>query len=103
VYGVFRNQVDNSLSKVLSFPPNATVSMWALVVRHDNNISIISRLAGQQDEFRSESLINYLTENLNLFHVICEEDPEYARESVLIDGKITYSIILLIAGVLPTR
>lgn len=53
------------------------MTMWTLVVRHDHNISIISRLAGIADEFRSENLINYLTENLNLFHIMCEEDPEY--------------------------
>jgi hypothetical protein len=83
VYGIFRHQVDNNLGTVLQFPPHATMSMWSLVVRHDNNISIISRLAGQGDEFRSESLINYLTENLNLFHIMCEEDPEYQREQIL--------------------
>lgn len=83
VYGSFRDRVDNNLGRVLDYPENATVSVWCLVVRHDNNISIISRLAGRADEFRSENYINFLTENLNLFHIMCEEDPEYHGETVL--------------------
>jgi len=48
-----------------------------ITVRNDNNIAIISRLAGSRDEFRSENVINFLTENLSLFQIMCEEDPEY--------------------------
>lgn len=53
------------------------------MVHHDNNIQINARLAGSTDEFRTESLMNFLNENLNLFTILCEEDPEYQRMQIL--------------------
>jgi len=53
------------------------MSIWALSVKLNKQISINSRLAGRGDEFREDSFINFLTENLNLFHIMCEEDPNY--------------------------
>lgn len=63
------------------------MSIWALIVKHDNNIQINSRLAGAHEEFHSENFINFLTENLNFFHIVAEEDPEYQRLRILQDGK----------------
>ena len=77
VYGFYSTHVDPTLQNVLEFPSHALMSLWVLIVRPNNHIQINSRLAGREDEFREESFLNFLTENLSLFHIMNEEDPEY--------------------------
>lgn len=80
---MFRDNVEENLARVLIFPENSLLSVWALFVRHDHNIQINARLSGFADEFRPESFLNFLHENLNLFHILAEEDPEYQRIRIL--------------------
>ena len=77
VYGMYRDRVAPNFARVLEFPADAIFSMWVMVVRHNNEISINSRLAGHSDEFRQDKLITFLTENLSLFSIMAEEDPGY--------------------------
>ena len=88
VYGLFANSLEESLARHFVFPHNAQISVWALMVHHDNNIQINARLAGGSEEFKTDSVMNFLNENLNLFHIMCEEDPEYQRLQILQDGKL---------------
>jgi hypothetical protein len=43
------------------------------------------------DDFKQEHFLNFLTENLHIFHTLCEEDPEYQGVEILQNG-INFSI-----------
>lgn len=90
VYGFYRDRVDSNLANVLEFPSHAIMSIWVLIVRAGHQIQINSRLAGSEDEFRQECFLNYLTENLSLFHIMSEEDAEYKQADFLRDCKISH-------------
>jgi hypothetical protein len=83
LYGMFREHVDINLERVLTFPPMATLSVWMLTVGHDENITIQSRHYGMADEFMPDNFLNYLHQNLELYHVLIEEDPEYRGIQIL--------------------
>lgn len=87
VYGLFATHLEENLARHFVLPQGAQLGIWALMVHHDNNIQINARLAGGSNEFNSEALMNFLNENLNLFQIMCEEDPEYQRLQILQDGK----------------
>ena len=38
VYGMFNDQTDPELARVMRFPSNSLVSMWILVVKHDQTV-----------------------------------------------------------------
>ena len=59
-------------------PAKATLCLWVLNVRHDANIIVNSRLAGNKQNHFHE-LISFLQENHQLFQYMAEEDPEYLR------------------------
>jgi len=62
----------------MRFPHNSLLSMWILVVKHDQTVQITSRLNGQdQQQLSPESIMDFLHENLSLFSVMVEEDPQY--------------------------
>lgn len=76
VYGMFSDHVDPELGRVMRFPRNSLLSMWILVVKHDQTVQITSRLNGQdQQTLNPELIMDFLHENLSLFHVMVEEDP----------------------------
>jgi hypothetical protein len=52
--------------------------MWILNVKHDMTVQINSRIMGTQDRgFDPLQLGQFLQENLSLFQIMTEEDPEY--------------------------
>ena len=61
--------------------------MWTLFVRHDDNIQVHARISGSENEFR-DNMLSFLHENLNMFNILVEEDPEYERMRLLQDGKV---------------
>lgn len=95
VYGVYYEQVnpetpslqltdDQELIRVLRLPSRATVSLWVVIVQHDQNLQVNSRLAGRSPGDFSTSRVNdFLSENLSLFSILAEEDPEYQRQLLL--------------------
>ena len=78
VYGIF-NDAQNSIIKKanLKFPERITMGVWTFIVKPSSQIAIIARICGALDEFSSEKFQKYLTENSDLYKIICEEDPEY--------------------------
>eukprot|EP00347_Sterkiella_histriomuscorum_P016338 403353573 len=87
-YGMFRDRVDVNLQRVLNFPQLTTLCVWMLTVGHDQNITIQSRHHGMADEFMPEHFLNFINQNLSLYRVIAEEDPEYQRIQILQDAGI---------------
>ena len=59
-------------------PSKASVCLWVLNVRHDANIIVNSRLAGNK-QLHFKDLISFVQENHQLFQFMAEEDPEYMR------------------------
>jgi hypothetical protein len=58
-------------------------------VHHDAHIQIVSRLAGnRQEDFPLPLVAQYIQENMALFRLTAEEDPEYNRLSMLQDAGI---------------
>ena len=70
-------------------PNKATICLWVLNVRHDANIIVNSRLAGNKPSHFCD-ILAFLQENHQLFQFMAEEDPEFIRDQYLADaGLIT--------------
>jgi hypothetical protein len=84
VYGIYERPTDDNLHRALTFPSQANVALFTLFVQHDASIQVASRLAGRREGDFSVSLVaQFLDENLQLYRLIAEEDPEYRRVSIL--------------------
>ncbi|CDW77100.1 fas-associated factor 1 [Stylonychia lemnae] len=88
IYGMFKERAEANLQRELKFPANATLCVWMLTVGHDQNITIQSRHGGMADEFMPENYLPYLHQNLVLYRIIAEEDPDYQRIQILQDAGI---------------
>lgn len=101
VYGVYFEQVspetpsahltdDQELIRVLRLPSRASVAMWVVIVQHDQNLQVNSRLAGRSAaDFSAGRVNDFLSENLSLFQILAEEDPEYQRHLLLPEGNFS--------------
>ncbi|TNV84023.1 hypothetical protein FGO68_gene14995 [Halteria grandinella] len=90
VYGIYeRPTADENLHRALTFPSQANIALFTLFVGHDASIQVASRLAGRREGDFSVSLVaQFLDENLQLYRLIAEEDPEYRRVSILQDAGL---------------
>jgi hypothetical protein len=60
-----------------------------IFVRHDNTLQVNSRLVGTSAHPASpDTLRQFLDENLSLFDIMVEEDPEYHQLRILQDAGI---------------
>ena len=99
-YGMYSNHVDPNLERNMRFPRNAVISMWVLMVKPEDQVQITARLNNSGEEVISpQEILNFLHENMSLFNIMSEEDPEYQRIRILQDGK--NKDLTLAAGVLP--
>ena len=92
-FGVYNDMLTNDdgvqISQHLHLPEGSILCVWALFVHHDNTIQINSRLIGTSDHpVLPEQLGEFLTENLSLFEIMAEEDPEYHQMRVLQDAGV---------------
>lgn len=89
VYGIYERATDENLNRALPFPAEARVALFVLFVHHDANIQVASRLAGRGlGDFSASLVSQFLDENMQLFNLIAEEDPEYRRVSILQDAGL---------------
>lgn len=70
-------------------PEDSYLTMWILNVKHDMTVQINSRITGTQERgFDPIQLGQFLQENLSLFQIMIEEDPEYQQLEMLQNGNL---------------